>query len=59
MFAVGLYTTRQRSGRAGLSVRIVVAVTAAVALCALTFYLVPHAAVRPAHPGLTGLIAIS
>jgi sugar transferase (PEP-CTERM system associated) len=59
MFAVGLYTTRQRSGRAGLTVRIVVAVSAAVALCALTFYLVPEMQFDRRTLGLTGVLAIS
>jgi len=58
MFAVGLYTTRQRSGRAGLTVRIFVAVTAAVALCALTFYLVPQMQFDRRTLGLTWMIAI-
>jgi sugar transferase (PEP-CTERM system associated) len=41
LFAVGLYSTRQRAGFAGLLVRIVAAILAAAAMSALIFYLLP------------------
>jgi sugar transferase (PEP-CTERM system associated) len=59
MFAVGLYTTRQRSGWSGLSVRVVVAVTAGVALCALTFYLLPPLQFDRRTLFVSGLVAIA
>ncbi len=42
LFAVGMYSTRQRSNLAGLVVRITVGILFASALSALTFYLVPQ-----------------
>jgi len=41
LFAVGLYSTRQRAGFAGVMVRIVAAILAAAAMSALIFYLLP------------------
>ena len=39
--AVGLFSTRQRSGRAGVLVRIIAAITNAAALSALLYYFIP------------------
>jgi len=54
LFAVGLYSVRQRSTFGGMIVRIVTAVGSASALLAVAYYLVPALAVGP---GLLGMIA--
>lgn len=41
MFAVGMYTYRQRAGLAGLVVRVAVAILATITICALVFFLLP------------------
>ncbi len=55
MFAVGLYSTRQRSTTAGIIVRIVAAVLNAVGLSALVYYFLPSIAVGR---GVLALMAV-
>jgi sugar transferase (PEP-CTERM system associated) len=57
--AMGLYSTRQRSSRAGLALRVLAANLVAVALCALVFYIAPAMQVSPALLGLTVGIAVA
>ncbi len=57
-FAMGLYSTRQRSGRAGLAMRVVAGHLLAGAMCALLFYLAPGLGGGPAMLGLTVAVAI-
>ena len=58
-FAMGLYSTRQRSSRMGLAVRVLAANLVAVALCALVFYVFPAMSVSPAVLGLTVVFAVA
>jgi len=58
-FAMGLYSTRQRSTRMGFALRVVAAHLVAVALCALVFYIVPSLKISPTVMGLTVVIAIA
>ena len=55
LFAVGLYSTRQRATTAGVIVRILAAVLNAVALSALVYFFLPDIAVGR---GVLGLMAI-
>jgi sugar transferase (PEP-CTERM system associated) len=57
MIAVGLYSTRQRTGLAGILVRIVAAIANATALSALAYYFVP--ALRIDRSVLLGTAAIA
>jgi len=57
-FAMGLYSTRQRSGRIGLAMRVLAAHLVAVALCALVFYVFPDIKVSPRLLGLTVGVAV-
>ena len=58
LFAVGLYSTRQRTTAAGILVRIVAAVSVAVALSAFVYYFVPAVAVdRHQHLDVAGVAA--
>jgi sugar transferase (PEP-CTERM system associated) len=59
MFAMGLYSTRQRSNRVGLALRLVAGIVVAVALCTLVFYGVPAVAVSPTVLSLTVASAIT
>jgi sugar transferase (PEP-CTERM system associated) len=58
MLAMGLYSTRQRSGLTGLVVRINVGLMVAVATIAFTFYLVPALALDRRSLALTGFVAM-
>ena len=58
LFSVGLYSTRQRATTAGILVRVVAAVTTAVALSALVYYFVPAVAVDRGVLGLMAGIAV-
>jgi sugar transferase (PEP-CTERM system associated) len=57
LVAVGLYSTRQRVGLAGILVRIMAAVANAAAISALVYYFVPH--LRIDRSVLLGTAAIS
>ena len=57
LVAVGLYSTRQRVGLAGILVRIMAAVANAAAISALVYYFVPH--LRVDRSVLLGTAAIS
>jgi sugar transferase (PEP-CTERM system associated) len=59
MFAMGLYSTRQRSSRMGLALRVGAANLVAVALCALFFYVLPSISVSPSVMGLTVAFAVA
>jgi sugar transferase (PEP-CTERM system associated) len=58
-FAMGLYSTRQRSGGMGLTLRVIAANLVAVALCALAFYVVPSMSVSPTILGVTVFFAVA
>ena len=58
LFAMGLYSSRQRSSRTGLIFRTVAGVMFASVLCALAFYLVPALKVGPAVLGLSVLVSV-
>lgn len=59
MFAMGLYSTRQRSNRVGLALRVVAGILVAVVLCTLIFYGVPAVAVSQSVLSLTVASAIA
>jgi sugar transferase (PEP-CTERM system associated) len=60
LFAVGLYSTRQRSTTAGILVRIVAAVMSAVGLSALVYYFLPSIAVgRGVLALMAGIAAVA
>jgi sugar transferase (PEP-CTERM system associated) len=59
LFAMGLYTTRQRSGTAGMVLRIVAGLVVAAAISALVYYLVPDLEIGRGMLGLTTGIAIA
>ena len=59
LFAMGLYTTRQRSTRTGMVLRIVAGVLNAAALSALLYYLVPNLEIGRGMLGLTAAVAIA
>jgi sugar transferase (PEP-CTERM system associated) len=56
LFAVGLYSTRQRSTTAGILVRILAADLNAVGLSALVYYFLPGMAVEREVLGLMGIL---
>jgi len=58
LFAVGLYSTRQRTGLSGMLVRVTAAVTSATALSAAAYYFFPDLKVGPEVLGLTAFIAV-
>jgi sugar transferase (PEP-CTERM system associated) len=58
LLAMGLYSTRQRSGLTGLVVRINVGLMVAVAAIAFAFYLVPGLALDRRSLALTGFVAM-
>ena len=58
MFAMGLYSTRQRSGRTGLALRVLAGVSFAGAACALVFYVLPAVKLGPDVLGLALATAI-
>ncbi len=58
LFAVGLYSTRQRSTTAGVMVRIVAAVSNATGLSALAYYFIPSISVGRAVLALMALIGV-
>jgi sugar transferase (PEP-CTERM system associated) len=57
-FAMGLYSTRQRTGRTGLALRVVAAHLVAGAMCALLFYFLPGLGGGPGMLGLTIAAAV-
>jgi sugar transferase (PEP-CTERM system associated) len=59
LFAMGLYTTRQRSTRTGMVLRICAGVLNASALSALVFYLVPDLEIGRGMLALTAGVAIA
>jgi sugar transferase (PEP-CTERM system associated) len=59
LFAMGLYTTRQRSSRTGMVLRIFAGVLNASALSALFFYLVPNLEIGRGMLALTAGVAIA
>ncbi len=58
MFAMGLYSTRQRSGRTGLALRVLAGVSFAGAACALVFYVLPAVKLGPDVLGLALATAV-
>jgi FlaA1/EpsC-like NDP-sugar epimerase len=58
LFAVGLYSTRQRCNVAGIVVRIVTAVTIAVILSALVYFFFPSTAMSRGTLALAAAIAV-
>jgi sugar transferase (PEP-CTERM system associated) len=59
LFAMGLYATRQRSGRTGMALRVVAGILFAAAACALVFYLLPVVKVGPEVLGLAVAVAVA
>jgi sugar transferase (PEP-CTERM system associated) len=59
LFAMGLYATRQRSGRTGMALRVVAGILFAAAACALVFYLLPTIKVGPEVLGVAIAAAIA
>jgi sugar transferase (PEP-CTERM system associated) len=59
LVAVGLYTTRQRTGTAGMVLRVVAAILNAAALSALSYYLFPSLAIGRGMLGITAAVAIA
>jgi sugar transferase (PEP-CTERM system associated) len=59
LFAMGLYTTRQRSTRTGMVLRIFAGVLIASALSALVYYLVPNLEIGRGMLALTAGVAIA
>ena len=59
LFAMGLYTTRQRSTRTGMVLRIVAGVLNAAALSALLYYLVPNLEIGRGMLALTAGVAMA
>lgn len=59
LFAVGLYSTRQRAGLAGLLARVVAAILTASAISALVFYAMPAFSVWRGHLALMGGVGIA
>lgn len=59
LVAVGLYTTRQRAGTAGMVLRVVAAIVNAAALSALAYYLFPNLAIGRGMLGITTVVAIT
>jgi sugar transferase (PEP-CTERM system associated) len=58
LFAVGLYSTRQRSNAAGIFARVVAAITVAVLVSALLYFFAPDLAMGRGMLALTALIAV-
>jgi sugar transferase (PEP-CTERM system associated) len=58
LFAMGLYSTRQRSGRTGLALRVVAGILFAAAACAMVFYVLPSIKVGPEVLGVTVAAAV-
>jgi len=58
LFAMGLYTTRQRSTRTGMVLRVFAGVLNAAALSALIYYLVPNLEIGRGMLALTASVAI-
>jgi sugar transferase (PEP-CTERM system associated) len=58
LFAVGLYSTRQRSSRAGILLRVVAAMLAAGALSALVFYTFPKLGLERGELAVTGFVSV-
>lgn len=58
LFAVGLYSTRQRSDRAGILVRIVAAITGAVGASGVVYYFFPDIAVGRAVLATMALFSV-
>lgn len=58
LFAMGVYSSRQRSSRTGLIFRIAAGALFAAAFCALVFYVVPALQVDPAVLGLAVVVAV-
>src|SRR5688572_29927517 len=59
LFAMGLYTTRQRSTRTGMVLRIFAGVLNAAALSALVYYLVPNLEIGRGMLALTACVAVA
>jgi sugar transferase (PEP-CTERM system associated) len=59
LFAVGLYSTRQRSGLAGVLVRITASIISAAALSAFFYYVFPSLRIERDLLGMTMVIAIA
>jgi sugar transferase (PEP-CTERM system associated) len=57
MFAVGMYTYRQRAGLSGLVVRVAVAMLATIAICAFVFFLLPPVTLDRRTLLLSGVVA--
>ena len=58
LFAVGLYSTRQRCSPTGIFVRVVTAITIAVVLSALVFFFLPATAMSRGTLALSAAIAV-
>ncbi len=59
LFAMGLYTIRQRSGTAGTVLRVVAGLIVAAALSALAYYVVPNIEIGRGMLALTTVIGIA
>ncbi len=59
LFAMGLYTIRQRSGTAGTVLRVVAGLVVAAALSALAYYVVPDLEIGRGMLALTTLVALA
>ena len=59
MAAVGLFSTRQRTGLAGILVRVIAGVVNAGALCALAFYFLPALRIDRSVLALTVVVSIA
>jgi sugar transferase (PEP-CTERM system associated) len=59
LFAMGLYTIRQRSGTAGTVLRVVAGLLVAAALSALVYYVVPNLAIGRGMLALTTFISVA
>ena len=58
LFAVGLYSTRQRCSREGVVVRVVAAITNAVVLSALAYYFFPELAMSRGTLSIAAAVAV-
>jgi sugar transferase (PEP-CTERM system associated) len=58
LFAVGLYSTRQRTNTAGVLVRVVAAISAAVVLSALVYFFFPALAMGRGLLAITATVAV-
>jgi len=59
LFAMGLYTIRQRSGTVGTVLRVVAGLLVAAALSALAYFIVPHLTIGRGMLALTTVIGIA